>query len=417
MDSEAHKADGLDHDGLEESREPPTDMDMDIGQSDDDLAERNNHSDKNNGDDNLRTVNGKQSDPVEPTTSTTNIVQVTNIAPSVTLEQLKTLFGYLAEINHIELYVYDQNSDNNLKVCFVEFANPSSVLLAQHLTNTVFIDRTLVVLPYNKPKIPDKETVLETLDRSHISEFNHGVVTQALTGVNGIPMISTTDPRLTALGLTQYPQLPANTDPTRVEEIRRTVYIGNLDSSVPPDEVMKFFNDIGEVKYIRMAGDDTQPTRFAFVEFTHQASIVNALQKNGAILGSRALKINHSNNAIVKPVPKNEIEDSLSRARGSSQDYLGRDRHHSPRNDRYHRDRHRDRDNRYRREYSRSHRSRSRDHERRRSRSRDRLPSRRDHSPRDRGSRKRSRSRDLKRRKSRSSERSRSKHHHKSSRR
>ena len=42
-------------------------------------------------------------------------------------------------------------------------------------------------------------------------------------------MITTYDPRLNALGLPQYPPLPASLDAAKVEEIRRTVYIGNLD--------------------------------------------------------------------------------------------------------------------------------------------------------------------------------------------
>lgn len=384
-----------------DTNQKPIAMDMNPLDDDHEQNNGNRYSDRH--------TNGNKSDE-QIKVPATNIVQVTNVGPSVSLEQMRTLFSFLGEVLSIEIYVSDQNIENNIKVCFVEFADPSSVLLAQHLTNTVFIDRALIVLPYNKSKIPDRETALNSLlTGSQVSDFNHGVVTQAVTGVGGVQMISTIDPRLTALNLPQYPQLPANTDPTRVEEIRRTVYIGNLDSSVSPDEVMKFFNDIGEVKYIRMAGDDSQPTRFAFVEYTHQSSIANALQQNGAILGSRALKINHSNNAIVKPVPKSELDDSIRRARDSSLDHMSRDRHHSPSDDRYQRDR-------YRREYSRSNRSRSRDRDRRRNRSRDH-PSSRGEQSRESGSRRRSRSRDLKRRRSRSSERSRSRHHHKSSRR
>ena len=45
-------------------------------------------------------------------------------------------------------------------------------------------------------------------------------------------MITTNDPRLTALGLSQYPPLPGSTDPSRIEEIRRTVYISNLEPMV-----------------------------------------------------------------------------------------------------------------------------------------------------------------------------------------
>ena len=56
------------------------------------------------------------------------------------------------------------------------------------------------------------------------------------------------------------------------------------------EQLLTFFNQMGEVKYIRMAGDETQPTRFAFVEFTDQSSVANALQYNGVIFGGRPLK-------------------------------------------------------------------------------------------------------------------------------
>lgn len=53
-----------------------------------------------------------------------------------------------------------------------------------------------------------------------------------MTGMGSSQMIMTYDPRMTALGLPQYPPLPGTTDPTKIEEIRRTVYIGNLDQTV-----------------------------------------------------------------------------------------------------------------------------------------------------------------------------------------
>src|SRR5205085_40494 len=104
---------------------------------------------------------------------------------------------------------------------------------------------------------------------------NSGLISQIVAGVGGAQVISTIDPRLTALGLPQYPPLPANTDPSRVEEIRRTIYVGNLDSKLSADDLLTFFNEVGEVKYVRMAGDETQPTRFSFVEFTEQSSVAN----------------------------------------------------------------------------------------------------------------------------------------------
>ena len=350
-----------------------------------------------------------------------NIIYATNISPMATLEQMQTFFAFLGDIVNIALYHFDNSPEANFKVCFVEFSQHSSVIMAQHLTNTVFIDRAIFVLPYNKSKIPpDKETAEELGFGSteYVTNFNPEVATQVTTGPGGAQVLTTTDSRLTAASLQQYPQLPINTDPTRIEEIRRTLYIGNLDSSQNPEQVLKFFNDIGEVKYIRVAGDETQPTRFAFVEFTHQSSVANALLHNGFVFGSRALKINHSNNPIVKPQPKLELEDPSKRlldSRAGMRDLGSRsDRHHSsskvdrnrdrsrgyydrrmsPRNQRSRRSRSRDRDL-----YSRSRRSRSRDRSSRRSRSRDDL------------TRKRSRSRDSRKRRSRSrSSERRSKH-------
>lgn len=179
--------------------------------------------------------------------------------------------------------------------------------VAQHLTNTVFIDRALIVQPYaGKGEIPDAATAMsQTSGIALNGSSNSGLISQIVAGVGGTQVISTMDPRLSALGLPQYPPLPANTDPNRVEEIRRTIYVGNLDSKIPADTVLEFFNSIGEVKFVRMAGDESQPTRFAFIEFTDQSTVANALQYNGVTFAGRPLKINHSNNAIVKhPIVK-----------------------------------------------------------------------------------------------------------------
>lgn len=116
-----------------------------------------------------------------------------------------------------------------------------------------------------------------------------------------------------------------NVDPTKVDEIRRTVYVGNLNSQVswmldlrggggrqrPPvstqrltegaphsfclqtttaEQLLEFFRQVGSVKFVRMAGDETQPTRFAFVEFSEQDSVARALTFNGVMFGDRPLK-------------------------------------------------------------------------------------------------------------------------------
>lgn len=113
-----------------------------------------------------------------------------------------------------------------------------------------------------------------------------------------------------------------NVDPTKVDEIRRTVYVGNLNSQVnhgpagikagqhprvkgqliegltdsfclqttTAEQLLEFFRQVGSVKFVRMAGDETQPTRFAFVEFSEQDSVARALTFNGVMFGDRPLK-------------------------------------------------------------------------------------------------------------------------------
>ncbi|KAM4720379.1 splicing regulatory glutamine/lysine-rich protein 1 isoform 2-T2 [Anableps anableps] len=118
------------------------------------------------------------------------------------------------------------------------------------------------------------------------------------------------------------PPLIGNVDPSKIDEIRRTVYVGNLNSqTTTAEQLLEFFKQVGDVKFVRMAGDETQPTRFAFVEFVEQDSVARALTLNGVMFGDRPLKVNHSNNAIVKPpeltpqAAAKELESVMKRVR------------------------------------------------------------------------------------------------------
>ncbi|XP_017283037.1 splicing regulatory glutamine/lysine-rich protein 1 isoform X2 [Kryptolebias marmoratus] len=125
-----------------------------------------------------------------------------------------------------------------------------------------------------------------------------------------------------AASVLSQPPLIGNVDPSKIDEIRRTVYVGNLNSqTTTADQLLEFFKQVGDVKFVRMAGDETQPTRFAFVEFVDQESVARALTLNGVMFGDRPLKVNHSNNAIVKPpemtpqAAAKELENVMKRVR------------------------------------------------------------------------------------------------------
>ncbi|KAJ8339401.1 hypothetical protein SKAU_G00361870 [Synaphobranchus kaupii] len=78
----------------------------------------------------------------------TAVIQITNLSSAVSSEQMRTLFGFLGDIEELRLYPPDNAPLSfSSKVCYIKYREASSVGVAQHLTNTVFIDRALIVVP------------------------------------------------------------------------------------------------------------------------------------------------------------------------------------------------------------------------------------------------------------------------------
>lgn len=210
--------------------------------------------------------------------SSPRVVQVTNIAPATTRDQLKTLLGFLGRIDDLVIYPTAESTSTTSKVCYVKFADADDVAVALHLTNTVFIDRALNVVAVPDGRIPDEKTAMSS----------------------------------------SYSQNLASSEGTKGDEVERTIYVANLDTAVAPEVLMQFFGlHAGEVKYARMAGDEGLPVRAAFIEFSEKASVTRALTLTGQMLGSRPVTVVPSNSAIVKSVSglegasSREIEDAL----------------------------------------------------------------------------------------------------------
>uniref|UniRef100_A0AAY4A0L1 RRM domain-containing protein n=2 Tax=Denticeps clupeoides TaxID=299321 RepID=A0AAY4A0L1_9TELE len=97
-------------------------------------------------------------------TSGTNVIQVTNVSPGSTSEQMRTLFGFLGTVEEMKLFPPDDSTmPVTSRVCFVKFRETESVGVSQHLTNTVFVDRALIVVPYAEGVIPDEAKALSLL--------------------------------------------------------------------------------------------------------------------------------------------------------------------------------------------------------------------------------------------------------------
>ncbi|TNN61253.1 Splicing regulatory glutamine/lysine-rich protein 1 [Liparis tanakae] len=231
----------------------------------------------------------------------TAVVQVTNLSASVSSEQMRTLFGFLGDIEELRLYP------------------PEALIVVPCAEGRIPEEgKALSLLAPAAPPVPSLVAgggLLPIPTPAPLQNLNLPVVNRVQAALE--PAASSSSSSASA----QQP-LMGNVDPSKVDEIRRTVYVGNLNSqTTTADQLLEFFKQVGEVKFVRMAGDETQPTRFAFVEFVEQESVGRALTFNGVMFGDRPLKVNHSNNAIVKPpemtpqAAAKELETVMKRVR------------------------------------------------------------------------------------------------------
>lgn len=87
------------------------------------------------------------------------------------------------------------------------------------------------------------------------------------------------------------------------ENVKRTVYISDIDHQVTEEELANLFVEVGSVVDCRVCGDPNSAKRFAFVEFSDEEGSSKALEKSGATLGGSAIRVLPSKTAIV-PVNK-----------------------------------------------------------------------------------------------------------------
>ncbi|PAV90599.1 hypothetical protein WR25_13270 isoform B [Diploscapter pachys] len=306
------------------------------------------------------TEEGKEKDKIK-------VLLVSNISMSATKDQIFTMFQYVGRIEEMKIYPSEANIQlsTTRKSAFIRFDDERAVEVGQHLSNIVLIDQALNCIPWRQSSIPDEQAFLNSGDVTGLGErqLPPHVTNRVQDAGDGTKALLTIDPTLEQLGLPAYPPLPADTDQAKVEEIRRTVYVGNLPKSIDGQKVLDFFNCyVGEideahhvdepddgasevndtikilgqrtrgtplgkrlpsrrldlVMYLRMAtGSDSLPCAYAYIEFSQQPSVSIALQNNGLEFEGRPLKIVHSRVAIIKPQQKTdaqaleEIEDAI----------------------------------------------------------------------------------------------------------
>ncbi|KAF2368180.1 RNA recognition motif domain [Trinorchestia longiramus] len=256
----------------------------------------------------------------------TKVVQVSNIAPQATKDQLSSLFSFMGKIDDIRLFpiIRDVAIPVQSRICFIKFSERDTVGVAQHLTNVVFIDRALLVIPYVPGEMPDEPKAIELLNSSsNFPNIIHEVPwpSHVKTEIDGI-ILRTTDPELTKQNLPEYPNLPATTESFKVNEIRRTVVFDNLAPATTADQLEEFASAAGDVKFLRLGDVDPVTGKMnALVEYCSQTAVPPALCLQSLVLNGSQVNVNHSTVAVVKPVTKSndaavrEIEEAMQRVK------------------------------------------------------------------------------------------------------
>jgi len=312
---------------------------------------------------------------VEPYVSATDTVQVMNVTCKASEEQMSVLFSFVGPIVKIDLYPKGDEMVSN-KVAFIQFKNKEDVIVALHLTNTVFIDSALQVTEWTDDWPDDAEAMIYCTPKNAVDNLNLGA------GMN---------PTQAALTLFNNPRLMTTTNKQAADEFRRQVCIGNIHEIVTEEQVQQYFESYaGSVERVEFhelrAGKTTSmdkddlghQVRYATLVFKDSSSLGPALQLDGQMFAGIPIIVKHTKYSDIKhdAAPKAASKlasDYSSRKRGRSRSRSG---------------------SRRRKRSS----SRKKSSSRRRSRSRKRSRSRR--------SRSRKRSRDRKSRRSRSRSRS-----------
>ena len=228
----------------------------------------------------------------------TKVIQITNIAPQATRDQMHTLFHSIGKIEDLRLYpsIRDASVQIKSRCCFLKFVDPASLQLSLHMTNTVFIDRAIVVQPFINGDIPDEWSGLEFANSSQAKGDTS--LPPHVVNTTEDDLIKTDDPNLADSGLPSFPPLPAATSTKLIEEIRRTVTIIDIDPALSAQAVIEYFGKgAGEVKYFRWCTKEDDERKMALLEFTDYGAVIPAMRLNDTMMGERMIKVFYATQA------------------------------------------------------------------------------------------------------------------------
>jgi len=203
-----------------------------------------------------------------------SFIKVSNVSHLVTEENLRELFQCCGEMKNMKI----RNEDGKRVAC-IEFAEAHHAETAHMLHGTELGDQKLHVANLGAE---DGKALLE--DDSKASR-------------------SLTEYEKACALMESMMKGPSGAQEARNDEVKRTVYVGNLSKHCTPQHLRDEFSQIGEVVYIKFSGN--ADFRYAFVEFATEQQARMAFTYHGKVLAGQAIKIGTAHN----PVFKDDVHD------------------------------------------------------------------------------------------------------------
>uniref|UniRef100_A0A8C8ZZC0 Serine and arginine rich splicing factor 11 n=1 Tax=Prolemur simus TaxID=1328070 RepID=A0A8C8ZZC0_PROSS len=274
----------------------------------------------------------------------TEVIQVTNVSPSASSEQMRTLFGFLGKIDELRLFPPDDSPlPVSSRVCFVKFHDPDSAVVAQHLTNTVFVDRALIVVPYAEGVIPDETKALSLLAPANaVAGLLPGggllPTPNPLTQIGAVPLAAlgapTLDPALAALGLPganlnsqslaadQLLKLMSTVDP-KLNHVAAGLVSPSLKSDTSSKEIEEAMKRVREAQSLISAAIEPAKYSQSFYMYMHILASFYIIRRSR----SRSRRRSHSKSRSRRRSKSPRRRRSHSRERGRRSRSTSKTRH------------------------------------------------------------------------------------------
>jgi len=207
-------------------------------------------------------------------------VEITNISPLIDKPALRELFECFGPLKRFDIC---PGKNSQIWACIAEFSSDKASEAAASISGTRLGDQNIQVIQKDFLEIKDKLYAALSTTRSQIEEARRKVAEWASPHAPAAVKKASTP--------------KSDVDLRKEDQIKRTIYVGNIARQVREEHIRKFFRSQGNIKYLKMSGP-AMDNPYCFIEFKDLESASSAHSLNGTMLGDRPVRIGHVKSPI-----------------------------------------------------------------------------------------------------------------------